>query len=90
MPTGSRAATLFRLGAQSVIRSVCALGAFGRRSRGRLGAPKAITAVAHKMAKIYYNALKNGKAYIDQGAAAYIASGRSRDFAVGRSSLAST
>ena len=23
------------------------------------------------MAKIYYNALKNGKAYIDQGAAAY-------------------
>ncbi len=36
-PTKSRAATLFRLGAQSVLKSKCALGAFGRRLRARLG-----------------------------------------------------
>lgn len=67
----NRAASLFRLAAQSLLRADCALGAFGRRLRARLGAPKAITAVAHKMAKVFYNALKYGKPYIDVGAATY-------------------
>jgi transposase len=66
-----RAAHLFRLGAQTLLRSKCALGAFARRMRAKLGAPKAITAVAHKLAKIFYNALRHGKDYVDQGAAAY-------------------
>jgi transposase len=70
-PTKSRAATLFRLSAQSILRSDCALGAFGRRLRTRLGAPKAITAVAHKLSIIYYNALKYGRQYVDQGAENY-------------------
>ena len=32
-----------------------------------LGAPKAVTAVAHKLAKIVYGMLKYGKPYTDQG-----------------------
>ena len=44
----NRAANAFRLAAQSLNRSRSALGAFYRRLRGRLGAPKAITATAHK------------------------------------------
>jgi len=36
-----------------------------------LGAPKAITATAHKLAKIVYNMLKHGKAYVDRGAQYY-------------------
>ena len=39
--------------------------------RARLGAPKAVTAVAHKLAKIVYGMLKYGKPYIDQGADYY-------------------
>ena len=34
--------------------------------RARLGAPKAVTAVAHKLAKIVYGMLKYGKPYTDQ------------------------
>ena len=39
--------------------------------RSRLGAPKAITATAHKLAIIIYNMLKHGKAYVDRGADYY-------------------
>lgn len=42
-------------------------GAFYRRMRTRLGAPKAITATAHKLAKIVYNMLRYGKKYVDVG-----------------------
>lgn len=70
-PTTNRAATLFRLAARSVLRTDTALGAFCRRLRARLGPAKAITATAHKIAKIYYNALKHGKQYIDEGASKY-------------------
>ena len=48
----------------SLSRSDSALGAFYRRMRGRLGGPKAITATAHKIAKIVYNLLKHGKPYV--------------------------
>ena len=48
------------------------------RSRGllpahaaRLGSPKAITATAHKLAKIVYNMLRFGKQYVDVGAEYY-------------------
>ncbi len=34
--------------------SPTALGAFYRRLRSRLGAPKAITATAHKLARLFY------------------------------------
>lgn len=44
-----------------------ALGAFYRRLRTRLGAPKAITATAHKLARIFYRLWISGGAYDDPG-----------------------
>jgi transposase len=67
----NRAANAFRLAAQSLARSPSALGAFYRRMRVRLGAPKAITATAHKLARIFYHMWKNGVAYCDLGAQYY-------------------
>ena len=48
-----------------------ALGAFFRRLRSRLGAPKAITATAHKLARLVYSLLKHGSASVKQGLEAY-------------------
>jgi transposase len=44
----NRAANAFRMAAQTLCRSHSALGAYYRRMQARLGAPKAITAAAHK------------------------------------------
>jgi len=63
----NRAATAFRLGAWNLLRSRSALGANYRRLRARLGAPKAITAMANKLARIFYRMLKYGQDYVDQG-----------------------
>jgi hypothetical protein len=38
-----------------------------RRLRGKLGPPKAITAMAHKLARFVYRLLMWGHAYIDKG-----------------------
>lgn len=65
--SANRAAQLFRMAAYSLIRSHSALGAYIRRLRSRLGPAKAITATAHKIAKIFYNMLKYGKEYVDRG-----------------------
>ncbi len=65
--SANRAASTLRMAAFSLARSNCALGAFFRRIRARLGSPKAITATAHKLAKIVYNMLKYGKEYVDVG-----------------------
>ncbi|HLA13044.1 MAG TPA: IS110 family transposase [Pyrinomonadaceae bacterium] len=51
----SRAAKALRLAAQSLAHSKSALGDFYRRMRAKLGAPKAITAAAHKLARIIYH-----------------------------------
>ncbi|MGC1297306.1 MAG: transposase, partial [Alloacidobacterium sp.] len=67
----SRAATAFRLAASSLRRSQSALGAKYRRLQGRLGAPKAITAMAHHLARLFYRMIKYGSAYVDHGVAAY-------------------
>ena len=66
-PCANRAAATFRLCAFSLFSSNSALGAYFRRQRARLGAPKAITATAHKLARIFYSMLKNGQEYVDQG-----------------------
>jgi transposase len=63
----NRTAAALRVAAQSLHRSQSALGAYYRRMRSRLGAPKAITATAHKLAVIIYNMLKYGKDYVDKG-----------------------
>jgi transposase len=63
----SRAADALRLAAQSLHSSQTALGAYYRRMRTRLGAPKAITAAAHKLAILIYHMLKHGEDYVDRG-----------------------
>lgn len=56
-------ATLFRLAAQALHHSESYLGAYYRRMRAKLGAPKAITATAHKLARIYYHLVTTKQAY---------------------------
>lgn len=51
----SRTAASLRLAAQALAHSKSALGDFYRRMRAKLGAPKAITATAHKLARIVYH-----------------------------------
>ena len=70
-PTANRAAQALRLAANSLYRSQTALGAYFRRMRAKLGAPKAITATAHKIAKILYAMLKERKGFLEVGQAAY-------------------
>jgi transposase len=70
-PNAHRAATALRLAAQGVANSKSALGAFYRRLRARIGAPKALTATAYKIAKIIYRMLKSKRPYHDLGQAAY-------------------
>ena len=65
--SANRAATAFRMAAYSLSKSKSALGAFYRRKRSQLGAPKAITAAAHKIARLVYSMLKHGSEYVDQG-----------------------
>jgi len=65
--TKNRANTAFRMAAQAVSRSDSALGAFYRRIRAKHGAPKAITATAHKIARLVYFMLKERKPYQDPG-----------------------
>lgn len=67
----NRAAGALRLAAWSLLRSHSYLGAYLRRQRSRLGAPKAITATAHKLARIIYNLKRYGLAYSRQEEAAY-------------------
>jgi len=70
-PCANRAARALRLAAFGLHRSQSALGAFLRRMKARLGAPKAITATAHKLARLIYFALTKGMEYVDKGAAWY-------------------
>lgn len=49
-----------------------------RRQRSRLGAPKAITATAHKLARLVYSMLKNGADFVDAGQEQYEERYRSR------------
>jgi transposase len=62
-PTKNRAALALRMAAQSLHRSQTFLGEFFRRMRARLGAPKAITAAAHKLARIIYHLLITRQPY---------------------------
>ncbi len=67
----NRTATALCLAAQSLHRSKSALGAYLRRMRGKIGAPKAITATAHKLARMIYYMLTRGQTYVDVGQEVY-------------------
>jgi transposase len=58
-----RVAQALRLAAQSLSHSRSLLGDYFRRMRAKLGAPKAITATAHKLARIIYHLLTTHEPY---------------------------
>lgn len=65
-----RAATALRMAAQSLHHSKSALGDFYRRMRAKLGAPKAITAAAHKLARIIFHLITTRQEFDDSRFAA--------------------
>lgn len=68
--TTNRAATALRVAGQTLLKSSNSeLGAFARSLRARIGAEKAITAVAAKLARRIYMSLQTGKVFEDRGVA---------------------
>jgi transposase len=65
-----RAALALRMAAQSLHHSKSALGDFYRRMRAKLGAPKAITATAHKLARIIFHLVTTSQEFDDSKFAA--------------------
>ncbi|HEV7390162.1 MAG TPA: IS110 family transposase [Burkholderiales bacterium] len=62
----NRVAQALKLAAHGLHRSQCALGAYYRRMAARLGAGKAITATAHKLARLVYAILTKGEEFIQR------------------------
>ncbi len=67
----NRAGQALRQGASTLLRSQTYLGAQYRRLRTKLGAPKAIKAMANRLARIVYRMLKFGQQYVDKGSETY-------------------
>ena len=67
----NRVTLALRMAAQSLHHSKSARGAYYRRMRTNLGAPKAIVATAHKLARLVWRLLTYGKAYVDIGQERY-------------------
>ena len=67
----NRATVALRNAARTLLRSQSYLGAPYRRLRTRWGAPKAITAMARKLACLFYRLIKHGQQYVDQGTEYY-------------------
>jgi transposase len=63
----NRAAQALRLAAAALRSSQSALGAYYRRMCARMDKPKAVTAAAHKLARLIYAMLTHGQEYTDQG-----------------------
>ena len=63
----NRAAQALRLAAAGLRSSQSALGAYFRRMCSRMDKPKAVTAAAHKLARLIYAMLTKGQQYTDQG-----------------------
>jgi transposase len=59
----NRAALALRMSAQAVQGSRAALGGYYRRMRAKLGGPMAITATAHKLARVVYHLIATGQPY---------------------------
>jgi transposase len=69
--SANRLAQALRLAATALRRSQSALGAYYRRLCGRLDKAKAVTATAHKLARLIFTLLTNGTEYVDRGQAYY-------------------
>lgn len=68
-----KAAITLRMAVSGLYREAndTAIGAFFRRKRAQIGAAKAITAAANKLARAYYMSLLTGKPFVEPGAKAY-------------------
>ena len=77
-PVVSRARNALRLSAYTLAHSNSWLGAKYRRLKAKLGAPKAIVAMAHHLARLIYRMIKCGADYVDKGMAAYEAKYRAQ------------
>jgi transposase len=62
-PTKNRLALALRMAAQGLHRSQSFLGDYFRRMKSRMGTPKAMTAVAHKLARIVYHLITTQQEY---------------------------
>ncbi|MCE4540797.1 IS110 family transposase [Pelomonas sp. P7] len=67
LPNANRAAQALRLAAAALRTSKSALGAYYRRMCARMDKAKAVTAAAHKLARLIYAMLTRGQEYTDQG-----------------------
>lgn len=76
--TTNRLATALRVSAQTLERSKSAMGTFYRRLRARIGPQKAITAAAHKLARMIYFTLKEQRPYVDPGPDYYLQKNQDR------------
>jgi transposase len=65
--TANRATQALKLAAAALRSSQSALGAFYRRMSARMDKPKAVTAAAHKLARLVYIMLTRGEEYTDKG-----------------------
>jgi len=65
--TANRATQALKLAAAALRSSRSALGAYYRRLSARMDKPKAVTAAAHKLARLVYVMLTRGQEYTDQG-----------------------
>ena len=67
----NKASIAFRVAALNLGRGQTAIAGFYKRVKDRLGAPKAITATARKLACMFYRLLKYGQDYVDHGIESY-------------------
>lgn len=63
----NRASQALRMAAAALRTSKSALGAYFRRLCSRMDKPKAVTAAAHKLARLIYTMLTKGEEFTDQG-----------------------
>lgn len=70
-PVVNRARNALRIAAYTLERSKTGLGAKYRRLKRKLGAPKAIVAMAHHLARLIYRMIKFGQEYVEKGMEAY-------------------
>jgi len=76
--TQNRAAAALRIAVSTLSHSHSALGGYYRRMRAKLGSPEAVTATAHKLARIIYAMLKDQTEYQDPGEGYYEEQARQR------------
>ena len=77
-PCANKAAIALRLAVTNLGRSQTSIGAFYRRMAAKLGKPGAVTATAHKLARLIYAMMKKGTEYVEAGVEKYEAEYKKR------------